>query len=270
MRLSLYLDKTLEQNAALYFEKSKKAKKKLEGALLAIERSKALLEKERKKLAQNIPLKIEKPKAAKKEWYEKFRWFISSEGFLVIGGRDATTNEMILKKFTDKDDLVFHTDMAGSPFFVVKCAEPAKASGKKPTEITMKEAANATAIFSRAWKLGMTTLDVFYVSPDQVSKTPNTGEYLAKGSFVIRGKSNYLSHGKMEIALGMRKNDDGSMVVISGPISTVSAQTKEYIVLEQGREKVSDIAKLFKKQYGGEIDDIIRMLPSGEFKVKKR
>ena len=29
-----------------------------------------------------------------KEWYEKFRWFYSSEGFLCIGGRDSTTNDI--------------------------------------------------------------------------------------------------------------------------------------------------------------------------------
>ena len=129
MKISLYLDKTLEQNAALYFEKSKKAKKKLEGAMLAIEKSRKALEQEKKKLAEAADNTVKRPlKAAKKEWYEKFRWFISSEGFLVIGGRDATTNEMIVKKFTDKEDIVFHTYMSGSPFFVVKCADEAKKS----------------------------------------------------------------------------------------------------------------------------------------------
>ena len=103
MELTLYLDKTVEQNAAIYFETSKKAKKKLEGATAAlIESTKKLakLEKEKKEkdkvnqqTEQNLKTKT------KSEWYEKFRWFISSEGFLVIGGRDATTNEIIIKKF---------------------------------------------------------------------------------------------------------------------------------------------------------------------------
>ena len=56
----------------------------------------------------------------KREWYEKFRWFISSEGFLVIGGRDATSNEIVIKKHADKNDLVFHTDIKGSPFHLSK------------------------------------------------------------------------------------------------------------------------------------------------------
>lgn len=289
MELTLHLDKTVEQNAAIYFEKSKKAKKKLEGATAALEESRkklASLEKEKKEkdkavqqVEQNLKTKT------KSEWYEKFRWFISSEGFLVIGGRDSTTNEIVIKKFTDKEDIVFHTDMAGSPFFVIKCAEEKK-KGKSPGEITLQETANATAIFSRAWKLGMSTLDVFYVSPEQLSKTPQSGEYLVKGAFIIRGKTTYLKPDKMEVAIGItritideknneqdgERNDKGasSYKIISGPESSISKQTKEYIVLEQGREKPSDIAKLFKKKFGGEIDDIIRILPSGGFKVKKR
>ena len=136
----------------------------------------------------------------------------------------------------------------------------------------MQETSDATAVFSRAWKMNMTTLDVFYVSPDQLSKTPNTGEFIAKGAFIVRGKTNYLKPRKMEIAIGVKKEESehGSGIrIISGPESAISAQTKDYIVLEQGREKASDIAKLFKKKYGGEADDIIRMLPSGGFKIKK-
>ena len=122
MKIILKLNKTVQENAAIYFEKSKKAKKKLDGALEAIERSKKNLEKEKKKYAQKKEKEDAKPvkREVKKHWYDKFRWFVSSEGFLVIGGRDATTNEIVIKKHTDKEDVVFHTDMSGSPFFVVK------------------------------------------------------------------------------------------------------------------------------------------------------
>jgi len=51
-------------------------------------------------------------KEINKEWYEKFRWFISSDDFLILGGRDATSNEIVIKKHTEKNDLVFHR-----PFF---------------------------------------------------------------------------------------------------------------------------------------------------------
>src|SRR3989344_5546186 len=138
-KLTLDLTKSLNENAAAYFEKAKKIKKKIEGAEAALsETLKKLHELEAKK--EKIILeqsKKEKIPERKKEWYEKFRWFVSSEEFLVVGGRDATSNEIIIKKHLDKDDLVFHTDMAGLPFFLVKQDSQ---QNKKIGESTIQEA----------------------------------------------------------------------------------------------------------------------------------
>lgn len=41
----------------------------------------------------------------KVHWFEKFNWFISSENYLVISGRDAQQNEMIVKRYMSKGDL---------------------------------------------------------------------------------------------------------------------------------------------------------------------
>ena len=116
MKLVLDSTKTPEENATFYFEKSKKAKKKREGIekILELSKKKLHFEQEEKKeqhLYDALP---------PKKWYLKFRWFISSDGFLCIGGKDATTNEILIKKHCDTKDLVFHTDLAGSPFFVIK------------------------------------------------------------------------------------------------------------------------------------------------------
>ena len=50
---------------------------------------------------------------------------------------------------------------------------------------------------------------------------------------------------------------------------TIEKQTKDYIIVRQGRDKTSDVAKLFRKKFGGHLDDIIRMLPSGGLSIKK-
>lgn len=34
----------------------------------------------------------------KAHWFEKFNWFISSEGYLVLSGRDAQQNEILVKR----------------------------------------------------------------------------------------------------------------------------------------------------------------------------
>jgi predicted ribosome quality control (RQC) complex YloA/Tae2 family protein len=261
MKITLFVEKSLEQNAALYFEKAKKVAKKIEGAKKALEEHKAKLASLEKKRDKELGEKQERRAAAtrKKEWYEKFRWFISSESFLIIGGRDATSNEVVIKKHTENNDIVFHTDMAGSPFFVIKT------EGKTPGEATMKEAADATVTFSRAWKLGLSNSPVFHVAPEQVSKKTQAGEYMGKGAFMIYGKTNYIDN-KIDLAVGIA--EDGK--IMSGPLSAIKVNCIHYVELQQGDEKASSMAKLLhKKLKGGTIDEIIRTLPAGEFNIKK-
>ena len=260
VKLVLDLTKSIDENAAVYFEKAKKIKKKIEGAEAAfkenLKKLKELeLKKEKLELEQS---KKEQSKERKKEWYEKFRWFVSSEGFLAIGGRDATSNEVVIKKHTDANDLVFHTDMAGSPFFVVKN------DGKNIGEKTKEEAADATCTFSRAWKLGLQTTSVFYVNPDQVSKKTKAGEFMGKGAFMIYGKTSYIEN-KINLAIGIT----ASQQVMAGPLDAIKKNCEKYVALIQGDEKVSSVAKYIQYNIGGSLDEIIRALPSGGFKVKK-
>src|SRR5690348_5593501 len=99
MRIIIDSRKTIEQNAATYFERAKKAKRKLEGArkAIAIAQEKISAASEMKKEKEHV-VKVQR----KKEWYENLRWFISSDEFLCIGGRDATTNEVVVKKHAAK------------------------------------------------------------------------------------------------------------------------------------------------------------------------
>jgi predicted ribosome quality control (RQC) complex YloA/Tae2 family protein len=254
VRISIFLDKSLEQNAAVYFEKAKKERHKIEGAEKALVASRDSIEKLKRTQAKGSDTKTVRM-TRKTEWYEKFRWFISSEGFLVIGGRDATTNEIVIKKHTDKHDIVFHTDMAGSPFFVIKT------EGKAVGEATMQETADATGSYSRAWKAGLAATDVFHVTPEQVSKTAQSGEYMAKGAFMIYGKTTYLKNA-MRLAVGVK---DG--MVIGGPVSAIRPAAEKCIEVIQGSAKPSDAAKLIQKRIGGSLDEIIKFLPAGGVSV---
>jgi len=258
--IELDIKKSVEKNAEVYFEKSKKYKKKIQGALDSLAISKQKLEQLKKKQASELEKEANKEQKVerKKQWYEKFRWFLTSDGFLVIGGRDATSNEIVIKKHTDPTDLVFHTDMAGSPFFILKT------EGKEPSEIAIKEIADATVSFSKAFKLGMSTQAVFYVTPDQVTKTPNSGEYLTKGAFVIRGKTNYVDN-KINVAIGV--TEDGALM--AGPLEAVEKHCNKFVKIGQGDDKPGKVAKDVQHKIGGELDDIIRALPAGNLRVLK-
>ena len=272
MQIEINLNKSVDENAGTYFNLAKKAKKKLKGAKEALDITKKDLEK-LKLQEDKFRVEEEKKRARverKKEWYEKFHWFISSEGFLCIGGKDATSNEIVVKKHMDKEDIVLHTDMAGSPFFVVK-------NGQEASEQTIKEAAQAVAVYSRAWKLGHATADVFYVKPEQVTKEAKAGEALAKGSFMVYGKTKYF-HPRLEYCIGLLDAEksgisgtasDGEQI-IGGPLEAVKSRTKNYLVVISGKEKKSSLAKKIKsKLKGGDLDEIIKFLPAGGGMIKK-
>jgi predicted ribosome quality control (RQC) complex YloA/Tae2 family protein len=256
MRVEINLNKSIESNASEYYEKIKKLKKKLEGARKASENTKLLLEKLNKE-RQSIALNSIKKAETKKEWYEKFRWFISPEDFLILGGRDATSNEILIKKHTEPKDLVFHTDMVGSPFFVIKT------NGKSPSEQTIKEAADATVTFSRAFKLGFGTTKTFMAKPEQLTKEAKPGEYVPKGGFITTGKLTYVDN-KINLAVGNYNEK-----VMAGPLESIKKHCKNYITLEPGKEKPAKIAKTIQYKIGCNVDDIVRSLPSGTFKIKK-
>lgn len=245
MRLAIDTRMSVEENAAKYFEKAKKAKKKLEGAKKALASTYERIGKQEEKQERQERRK-------KKEWYEKFRWFISSEGFLCIGGNDATTNEVVVKKHAEPNDLVFHTDMSGAPFIVVK------SEGKEIPQTTRQEAAQFCACYSRAWKKGYATIEVFSAKPDQLSKTPEQGEYLQKGAFVVRGHVDYY---KPEISLVIGRLQDGR--AMAAPSTAILKNCGSGYEVLQGNEKSSDVSKRLAKLLESHPDEINPLLPSG-------
>lgn len=251
MEIEIDLTKSMEENAAVYFERAKKAKRKMEGLRKAMERTKAEMTSAEKKM--KLP-ETKVRKEIKREWYEKFRWFFSSEDILCIGGRDATSNEVLVKKHTESTDTVCHSDVAGSPFFVIK---------GKPTEKTMEEVGQATFSYSRAWRMGHSTGEAYFVGAEQVSKKAPSGEYLTKGGFMIYGRKNRMS-ASLSLAVGISGGR-----VIGGPVSSVKSHAEKFVAIVPGRKKASEIAKIIRKKIGGEIDEIIRFLPAGGCEIKE-
>ena len=153
---------------------------------------------------------------------------------------------------------MFHTDLQGSPFFVIKT------EGKQPGEKTLAETAAATAIYSRAWKLGFVNAQVGWLTPDQVTKTAKAGEYIQRGAFVIQGKAHYVEH-DMRFAIGVKEGR-----IIGGPLLAIKAHAEHLLEIVQGEQKPSDLAKQVRAILkAGSLDEIIRMLPAGNGKIKK-
>lgn len=233
---------TIQANAAEYYERMKKAERRLEGSRKALEETQHRLEELRKKWTEKIQqAKTEEPaRKQEKAWYEKFRWFNSSDGFLVLGGRDATTNEILVKKHLEPHDIVFHADIVGAPFVIIKT------QGKPPTEQAISEAAQFAASYSRAWREMLSILDVYWIRPEQVSKTSPTGQYLAKGSFIIHGKKNYIRKVALRIAIGVFAENE-HISIIGGPLEAIRRQTKVYLELVPGQQTSAELAKRIRR-----------------------
>jgi len=251
MKVTLTVNKSIPENAAFYYEQAKRAKKKISGAKEAIEKTKKEIEKLKttKKYEEKKKKTQIKKKNIKREWYEKFHWFTSSDGFLCIGGKDATSNEIVVKKHVEKDDLVFHTEMPGSPFFVIKADKPI------PKQ-TKEEAAIATASYSKAWKLGLGTAEVFSFTKEQITKASK------KGSFFVHGKRDYYN---VELKIAIANNNK----IIGGPVEAIKKQTNNFIIIKPGHQKSSDIAKTIQKKLTGDIEQIQKFIPAGKTSISK-
>ncbi|MDR2830300.1 MAG: NFACT family protein [Methanobrevibacter sp.] len=260
--------KSLAENAEIYYEKGKKAKKKIRGGLIAVENTKKQLEHMENKRNKEIE-QIELPKKRVKKslkWFEKLRWFLSSDGHLVIGGRDANTNEEVVKKYLDNTDIYLHGyNVHGAPSTVIKSDDG------KINEDTLKESAIFAASFSSAWTNGYGFADVFWVHPDQVSKTPEHGEYLKKGAFIVRGKRNYLRGVNLKIAIGIV--DYQGQRIMAGPVESLKSHTNNYVVVRPGYMKKEAAAKEILHKINKDnllsLDDVVRVLPSGKCEIVK-
>ncbi|KAJ6429582.1 hypothetical protein OIU84_021060 [Salix udensis] len=185
-------------NARRWYEMKKKQESKQEKTVTAHEKAfKAAEKKTRLQLSQ------EKAVATishmrKVHWFEKFNWFISSENYLVISGRDAQQNEMIVKRYVSKGDLYVHADLHGASSTVIKNHRP-----EQPVPpLTLNQAGCFTVCHSQAWDSKILT-SAWWVYPHQVSKTAPTGEYLTVGSFMIRGKKNFLPPHPLIMGFGL-------------------------------------------------------------------
>jgi len=186
---------------------------------------------------------------------------MSSDGFLVVGGKDASSNESVIKKHTDVSDLVYHTEAPGSPFIVIKNPDSVDIPSK-----TKLEAATYAATFSRAWNIGLKNAEVFEVLPNQVTKEAKSGEFIPKGGFMIYGKRTQYDC-LLEIAIGVFEKE-GHKVIMSGPVNAVKKQCKKYLVLKQGDLKKGEISKKLMKHFDLHTnEDIISSLPAGKFDI---
>ena len=188
------------------------------------------------------------------KWFERFRWFHTSDGFLVIGGRNADQNEELVKKYMDSGDLFFHTQAHGGPVTVLKATGPSEAASDVDIpDRSKREAAQFAVAYSSVWKDGRFAGDAYMVDPDQVSKTPESGEYLEKGGFAVRGDRTYFEDIEAEVAVGIQVEPESR--VIGGPPTPVEERAVTSVRPEPGQYAQNDIAKMLYREFRDRFTD---------------
>ncbi|HEV2231011.1 MAG TPA: NFACT RNA binding domain-containing protein, partial [Thermoplasmata archaeon] len=196
----------------------------------------------------------------KAHWFEKYRWFYSSDGVLVIGGRDAATNDLIVRRYLKAADLYVHADIHGAPSVIIK--HPTLPSGAI-SDATISEAAQWGVAFSKAWRAGLASGSAFWVRPDQVSKSGGTGEFVARGAWVIHGTKNYLRDLPTELAIGPT-DVEGQRLWTVAPPSALRARGEVRFLLTPGEEREREAVEVsLTRETGLSRDRIQSLLPPG-------
>jgi len=260
VELKLDFRKTVSENAENAYQISKKYQEKMRGAREAIDNTKNQIKTLQKK---DIVENEKKKEYGKKFWFERFRWFLSEEGNIIVAGKDAKSNEVVVKKYLTDGDRYVHADVHGAPSCIVKSIDIFD-KNIPISQRTLEEACVFAASYSKAWNQ-FADAQAYWVLPEQVSRTPQSGEFLPKGAFIIRGKRNHVRC-KLEIALGEIIVDDVRKIM-AGPVESVKARTDKYIVLQSGVMKKNVIAAKLAKIFDVSLEAIQRILPPGDVTV---
>jgi len=260
VKVPLDIGRSAQENAAGYYERAKKFREKAEGVERAIDNTKEELEK-----FESVAEK--RPKIRRKaQWYEKFHWFISSDGFLVIGGRDAEQNEQLFSRYFEDADIFLHADIHGAPFTIVKngCGAPEK---------TVEEAAQFAGSYSSAWKEGLGSVDVYAARKEQVSKHSH-GEYVPKGGFMIKGDRKWFKNIELKMYIGVTESGVECIPALCG-----NSRFTSYTEIKPGGVGKSDLSKklfrllsdkLSEEKMNWDEEDILRALPPGGGEMVER
>jgi len=267
-KVKIELNAPLPSLASILFDESKKQK----GAITSIEK---LIEKTEDQLEKTIE-KGEIAKGSvgfsdirKKNWYERYRWFFTSDGLLAVGGRDSSSNSALVRKHMESNDKIFHAEINGSPFFILKD------TNEDLMPLSLEETAYATVCFSRAWQASAHGLNSFWVKPDQIKKAAPTGQSMGKGSFMIYGTRNFIKVASLKLAVGIMKEDE-NFLLVSGPVEPIKKNCLCYVIIEPGGSPISDVAKKIRAEFNKSdekfqklfvVDDYVRALPTGSSKI---
>ncbi|RNE97040.1 uncharacterized protein Tco025E_09556 [Trypanosoma conorhini] len=210
--IEVELSKTAYANAAAYFAKKKSNRAKYEKTVAATAKALAGAEKKGERLAAKQKTKKAIVKERHRFWWEKFAWFRTSAGDLVLQGKDTQTTEILVRRVMQLGDVFVHSDVDGAlpcllrpvgsawtTAFVAAAGESPPAPQAKACRIHMTSLDEAGAWCvsrSSAWE-GKFTVAAWWVHASQI--TGGT----ASGCYLYDGEKHYLRPQPLTFACGL-------------------------------------------------------------------
>lgn len=248
LEVTLYLNTTVDQNANRLYDEAKRLAHKAAGA------------KEAEAQTRAQPVEIPERSNDKHEspslWFERYRWFIASSGNIVVAGKDAHSNEVVVRRYLKDNDVFCHADLTGAPAVVVKHQE------LEVGENAAQEGCLYSLAYSKAWGARVASGHTYWTTADQVSKSPVSGEFVAKGAFIIRGQRHWHRNQPVEAGIGWTKVE-GADKLMGGPVPAVEARCEKFIILRPGFLERKVVAQVLAKALEAPIDTLERVLPPG-------
>lgn len=203
-------------------------------------------------------------------WFSRFLWVETSGGFLAIGGRDASQNEVIVRRYLGPRDIFMHADIHGAAVFVILT------QGREVGERDLHEVATLAASYSKAWKAGLSSVDVFWVYGEQVKLAAPPGQYLPRGSFMVYGQRNYIKSVRLRLGIGVAYYGDSYDIVI-GPPELVASRAAAWVEVVPGGLSVDEVSKEIRRYLvercpdvrGLTVNDIAKLIPGRASIVRK-
>jgi hypothetical protein len=191
------------------------------------------------------------------EEYQKYKWFYTASGKLVVGGKNATQNDELIRtlKQKGKEHIVMHTSMPGSPFTCIVAA---------PEELSKQdrlECAIFTGAFSKAWKAGNSTVivDIFRLS----QLTKRTG--MKTGTWGVNG---YVEKSSVPLKLVLTRQKG---VLRAVPELTVKKKKDAFFIITPGAIEKADLLPKLEVESGHAFhkEEVLAALPAGGVKLTK-
>lgn len=192
-RLPVDIDLALSpwSNARDYYDQKRTAAAKEEKTVSA---SAKALKSAQQKIDADLKKSLKQEKATLRPtrqplWFEKFIYFVSSDGYLVVGGKDAAQNELLAKRRMKKGDVYVHADLPGAVPLIVKNKAHTPDAPIPPT--TLSQAGNMCIATSSAWD-SKAVMSAWWAPAEKITKTAPTGDYLPAGKVSVIGDRLFL------------------------------------------------------------------------------